>query len=78
MVFVGRKVISRDKSEGEWFRRFCYSAVPQIIPTADKVHVIRPLRNSHESAVIQLNIREARNNGRSNISLGPGDVVSVE
>ncbi len=45
---------------------------------ADKVYVIRPLSNSHDPAVIQLSMREAKKSGNSNIKLGPGDVVSVE
>lgn len=45
---------------------------------ADKVHVIRPLANSLNSTLIQLSIREAGKTGNSNITLGPGDVVSVE
>lgn len=45
---------------------------------ADKVYVIRPLTNSGDPAVIELSMRTAKKSGRSNIRVGPGDVVSVE
>ncbi|MCA9047841.1 MAG: polysaccharide biosynthesis/export family protein, partial [Planctomycetaceae bacterium] len=45
---------------------------------ADKVYVIRPLANNPDPAVLQLSIRQAKKSGRSNILLGPGDIVSVE
>ncbi len=45
---------------------------------ADKVYVIRPLANSTDPAVIQLSLRTAKQSGKSNLMLGPGDVVSVE
>lgn len=45
---------------------------------ADKVFVIRPLSNSTQPAVIQVSLRKAKRNGKSNIRLGPGDIVSVE
>ncbi|MCA9083071.1 MAG: polysaccharide biosynthesis/export family protein [Planctomycetaceae bacterium] len=45
---------------------------------ADRVYVIRPLSNSSDPAVIQVSIRKAKKSGKSNILLGPGDIVSVE
>ena len=45
---------------------------------ADTVYVIRPLANSSDPAVITVSIRKAKRSGRSNILLGPGDIVSVE
>jgi polysaccharide biosynthesis/export protein len=45
---------------------------------ADKVFVIRPLANSKEPALIQVSLRKAKRNGKSNILLGPGDTVLVE
>jgi len=45
---------------------------------ADKIYVIRPLANSNEPAVIKVSLRKAKRSGKSNIRLGPGDVVSVE
>jgi polysaccharide export outer membrane protein len=40
--------------------------------------VIRPLANSSEPAVIQISLRKAKRSGKSNVRLGPGDIVSVE
>ena len=45
---------------------------------ADKVFVIRPLSNSKEPALIQVSLRKAKRNGKSNILLGPGDTVLIE
>ena len=45
---------------------------------ADKVHVIRQLPDRTEPVVIQASIRSAKGDTTSNISLAPGDVVSVE
>lgn len=45
---------------------------------ADKVFVIRPLSNNKEPALIQVSLRKAKRNGKSNILLGPGDTVIVE
>ncbi|MBL8815798.1 MAG: polysaccharide biosynthesis/export family protein [Planctomyces sp.] len=45
---------------------------------ADKVYVIRPLANSPDPAVIQVSLRTAKRSGKSNLRLGPGDVVSIE
>ena len=45
---------------------------------ANKIFVIRPLADQPNPAVIQVSIREAKKNGRENIRLAPGDVVSVE
>lgn len=47
-------------------------------PVADKVFVIRRLPNQAEPAVIELSIREAKQNGNENLRLAPGDLVSVE
>lgn len=45
---------------------------------ADKVLVIRQVPNQPEPAVIQVSIGEAKKNGRENLVLSPGDLVSVE
>ncbi len=45
---------------------------------ADKVFIIRPLANAGERALIQVSIRRAKRNPKSDIVLGPGDIVSVE
>lgn len=45
---------------------------------ADKVFIIRPLANAGERALIQVSIRRAKRNPRSDVVLGPGDIVSVE
>lgn len=45
---------------------------------ADKVYVIRPLARNGEKARIQVSLRKAKRNARSDILLGPGDMVLVE
>ncbi len=45
---------------------------------ADKVHVIRNLKNSGQPVVIQASMRDAKRGGAANLLLAPGDVVSVE
>jgi polysaccharide export outer membrane protein len=45
---------------------------------ADKVYVIRPLANGGDPAVVNVSIRKAKRSGKSNIVLGPGDIVSVQ
>jgi polysaccharide export outer membrane protein len=45
---------------------------------ADKVYVIRPIKNQIDPAVIQVSVRKAKRSGRSNLRLAPGDLVSVE
>ncbi|MGD0898155.1 MAG: polysaccharide biosynthesis/export family protein [Thermoguttaceae bacterium] len=45
---------------------------------ADKVFVIRRLPGRPEPAVIEVSVREAKNNGKVNLRLAPGDIVSVE
>ena len=45
---------------------------------ANKIFVIRPVANGGEPAVIQVSLRKAKRSGKSNIRLGPGDIVSVE
>lgn len=47
-------------------------------PVADKVFVIRRLPNQPEPAIIELSIREAKQNGNENLRLAAGDLVSVE
>lgn len=47
-------------------------------PVADKVYVIRRLDETSEPKVIQLSIAEAKVNGKENLRLAPGDMVSVE
>lgn len=45
---------------------------------ADKVFVVRRIQKSSETAVIQVSLREAKRSSQANLSLEPGDVVSVE
>ena len=45
---------------------------------ADKVYVIRQVPDQQEPIVIQLSVRNAKTNGKENLALAPGDVVSVE
>jgi protein involved in polysaccharide export with SLBB domain len=47
-------------------------------PLADKVFVIRQLPNMPEPAMIHVSIAKAKRNGRENLRLAPGDLVSVE
>jgi polysaccharide biosynthesis/export protein len=47
-------------------------------PVADKVYVIRRRPDMAEPAVIELSIRQAKGDGKENIRLAPGDLVSVE
>ncbi len=47
-------------------------------PVADKVFIIRRLPNSSEPVLIRASIRKAKRDGRENLRLMPGDVVSVE
>jgi polysaccharide export outer membrane protein len=48
------------------------------IPWADNMLVIRHVPERTEPVLIQISIHEAKRNGRSNVRLAPGDVVSVE
>ena len=48
------------------------------MPVADKVFIVRRVPKSNETAVIQVSLREAKRNAQANMSLEPGDVVSVE
>lgn len=48
------------------------------IPWADSMLVIRHVPELPEPVLIQISIHEAKRNGRSNVRLAPGDVVSVE
>jgi len=50
----------------------------RTLELADKVHVIRQLPGEAEPVVIQVSVREAKRNGAANVTLAPGDVVSVE
>ncbi len=45
---------------------------------ADKVFILRPLASPGERALIQVSLRRAKRNPKSDITLGPGDIVSVE
>ena len=45
---------------------------------ADKVYVRRPLASGGDPAVIEVSIRKAGQSDRSNVRLGPGDVVTVK
>jgi polysaccharide biosynthesis/export protein len=47
-------------------------------PLADKVYVIRRLPDMQEPVVIQVSMARAKRNGRENLRLAPGDLVSVE
>lgn len=47
-------------------------------PLADKVYVIRRLPNMSQPAVIKLTISGAKKNGKENLLLTAGDMVSVE
>lgn len=44
----------------------------------DKIFVIRRKTDGSGTAVIQVSLRQAKRNSRANLSLSPGDVVSVE
>jgi protein involved in polysaccharide export with SLBB domain len=48
------------------------------LPIADKVYVIRHMSDMPEPAVIEVSIAEAKRNGRENLRLTAGDLVSVE
>lgn len=45
---------------------------------ADKVLVIRTVQDCPEPVKIQVSVREAKQNGRANLRLAPGDVICVE
>jgi len=45
---------------------------------ANKVYVIRKKPTSNETAIVQVNISDAKKNATHNLLLSPGDVVSVE
>ncbi|MCA9240045.1 MAG: SLBB domain-containing protein [Planctomycetales bacterium] len=47
-------------------------------PVADKVYVIRQAPNGGQPAVIQVSIGKAKKDSRENLTLAPGDMVSVE
>lgn len=50
----------------------------RTLEMADKVHVIRQVPGESEPVVIAVSVREAKRNGAANLTLAPGDVVSVE
>lgn len=50
---------------------------PSIV-VADKVHLIRHLSNHPEPIVIEVSLKEAKRQGKGNLRLTAGDVVSVE
>ena len=45
---------------------------------ADKAHLIRHVPGQKEPVVVEISIKEAKQQGKGNLRLGPGDVVSVE
>ena len=47
-------------------------------PVADKVYVIRRLDEQQEPKVIQVSMNGAKTNGKENLRLAPGDLISVE
>lgn len=47
-------------------------------PWADKVHLIRRAAEESEPAVIEISVREAKNQGAGNLLMAPGDTLSVE
>jgi polysaccharide biosynthesis/export protein len=47
-------------------------------PWADKAHLIRHVDGQREPVVVEISIREAKEQGTGNLRLAPGDVVSVE
>ncbi len=47
-------------------------------PLADKVYIIRNTPESTEPTLIEASIRKAKRNGRADLRLAPGDIVSVE
>lgn len=50
----------------------------RTLQVANKVQVIRRVPGQPEPIVIEVSVREAKRNGKSNLRLAPGDVVSVE
>ncbi|MEE3220987.1 MAG: hypothetical protein VX257_12010, partial [Planctomycetota bacterium] len=47
-------------------------------PLANKIYIIRRLPGQEETAVIRVNYSQAKFNGKENLTLAAGDVVSVE
>jgi protein involved in polysaccharide export with SLBB domain len=47
-------------------------------PVADKVFVIRRIDGDPEPAIIEVSIRDAKSDGKENLRLAAGDLVSVE
>ncbi len=47
-------------------------------PLADKVYIIRNTPESEEPTLIEASIKKAKRNGRADLRLAPGDIVSVE
>ena len=50
----------------------------RTLQVADKVHVIRTVPGRPAPVVIDISVAEAKRDGRANIRLAAGDVVSVE
>ncbi|TWT63763.1 Polysaccharide biosynthesis/export protein [Rubinisphaera italica] len=47
-------------------------------PLADKVYIIRNTPESEEPTLIEASIKKAKRNGRADLRLAPGDIVSIE
>ncbi len=45
---------------------------------ADKAHLIRHVPGRQDPVVVEISIKEAKQQGKGNLRLSPGDVVSVE
>lgn len=45
---------------------------------ADRVHLVRQVPGQSEPIVIKISLKEAKHEGKGNLRLGPGDVVTVE
>jgi polysaccharide biosynthesis/export protein len=50
----------------------------RTMQVADTILVIRRIPDRAEPVLIEVSVREAKNNGAANLRLAPGDVVSVE
>jgi polysaccharide export outer membrane protein len=47
-------------------------------PYVNKVHLLRKVSGSDQPLVVEISLREAKDTGKGNLLLGPGDVVYVE
>ena len=45
---------------------------------ADRVHLVRQVPGQDEPVVIKISLKEAKHEGKGNLRLGPGDIVTVE